>query len=160
MPESPDPGDRAPAQARLAHPPSDRYRAVPAEAEHPERKTSLTLGFAAGSAAAILSAAVFTLLAGGLAFDVGLLVAAVFAGWLVAQAVRWGAGSVPSRRLRIGLAVALALVGLTLGELGTWLWARSQGGDLALVDHLWTTYGPIFPLEYALALIASAWSAR
>jgi hypothetical protein len=67
-----------------------------------------------------------------------------------------GAGeTLPTGRL-VRLAVGLALVAVVLGQLGLWLYARTEGGVLGPFEYLGETFGLLVPLELAAASIA-AW---
>jgi hypothetical protein len=43
---------------------------------------------------------------------------------------------------------------------GLWLYARTEGGVLALPDYLGQTFGLLVPIQVALALAIAWWSAR
>jgi hypothetical protein len=117
-------------------------------------------GVAYGAAAAAGGAFVLAALAGPLSLGPGLLVVAAATGRVVALAVAAGWGPSAMRTGRIVTAVALALIAVALGEIGTWLFARAEGGVLELVDYLGQVHGPIAPAMAALAA-ATAWlSAR
>lgn len=157
------PGERVAPHARLERPPSERYHGPdggqPRDGPKGARGSQLAAvwgGLAAGAA----GAAIFAGLAGPLSLDVGLLIVAAFIGWEVAGGVRIGGRAAVDRRTRLWLALGSTVVALTAGEVGTWLWARSEGGALPLLDHLWTVYGPLLPLQYVVALAVAAWSAR
>jgi hypothetical protein len=151
----PTPGER-----RLAHPPSDRYRAVePAEAG-PVRATSPGRGAMSAVLAAAGGAAAITFLGGLMAVSAGLLVVAAATGWAVALGLRIGAGERLSAARRVRFAVGLALLAVVLGQLGLWLYARTEGGVLGPLDYLGETFGPLVPLELAGASIAAWLTAR
>ena len=92
-----------------------------------------------------------TVLGGVLALSAGLLVAAAVTGWAVAVGLRTGAGDriPPGRRIR--LAIGVALVAVTLGQLGLWRYAIIEGGVLGPLDYLAQTFGPLVPLEFVAA---------
>lgn len=106
-----------------------------------------------GSAASIALFAVASVSA-------GLLVVAGLTGLLVAEALRAGAGATIAARLRRSLAVATAIESVLIAQLGIWLFARAQGGALGLIDYLGQTFGPLVPLQIAIAALVAWWSAR
>jgi hypothetical protein len=154
-PPHPEPGEVPPASRRLERPPSERYHTPPSEpapaAPHPALALAVAIGF--GLAGAALIAA----LAGLFAVDVGLLVVAVVVGRFVGLALR-GSGLGPAQR--VALAVAIAVASVAGGAVATWLYARSEGGVLGLVDYLGQAFGPLVPLQALLATIVAWWSAR
>lgn len=167
----PIPGDRAPSrppadqtnaptalgggarggQPILARPPSDRYRR-PVAAAPTSRDAARAVALAI--AIAVAGAAVFVLLAGLLAIDIGLLGVAALLGYLIGLATR-GTAPVLGRGARFGLAVAIVVVGLFAGDLGTWLVALRQGGVLSFTDHMATVYGWQVPATYVLGIVAA-----
>ncbi|HEX8941005.1 MAG TPA: hypothetical protein VF763_12665 [Candidatus Limnocylindrales bacterium] len=163
-PERDEPGERRPGAARLARPPSERYRTAAADAARSggraQRRGSFAAAAWAGCAAGAAGAALFAGLGGPLSLDVGLLVLAAFVGWETGTGVGLGGGTAVGRRTRLGLALGWTAVALTAGQVGLWLWARQEGGALPLPEHLWTVYGVLLPAEYVLALGAAAWAAR
>ena len=90
----------------------------------------------------------------------GLVVVAAAGGWAIALAIRVGARATLARPTRRGLAIGLALVAVVIGQVGLWLFARTEGGVLPLVDYLAETFGILVLLEAAAAAIAAAWTAR
>jgi hypothetical protein len=110
-----------------------------------------------GATLAVAGAALIAILAGVFAVDVGLVVVAVVVGRFVGLAVR--GGGLATRR-RVSLAVTLALASVALGQVATWVYARSEGGVLGLLDYLGQTFGPLVPLELLLAAALAWWSAR
>lgn len=146
-----------PGERRLARPPSDRYRSDEPEPAPPGTPARGVLY--GGIAAAGLAAAV-TVLGGVLAVSAGLLVVAAAGGWAVARAVRIGGGAAGGGPFVPGLAIVLAVAGVAAGQLGLWLFARSEGGVLGVVEYLGETFGALVVLQLALAA-ALAWvSAR
>jgi hypothetical protein len=103
---------------------------------------------------------VLAALAGPLSLGPGLLVVAAGAGRAVALALAAGSGASVGRTGRIVAAVVLALLAVTLGEIGTWLFARAEGGVLELADYLGQVHGPIVPAMATLAAATAWWSAR
>jgi hypothetical protein len=155
---APTPGER-----RLERPPSDRYRAPEAEVAVDDAATSGAAparGIVFAVLAAIVVAAAITVVGGVLLVSAGLVVLAAAGGWAVAIALRVGAGATIPRGTRIWLATGLALVAVVLGQVGLWLFARSEGGVLPIVDYLAQTFGPLVPLQAVAAAVTAAWSAR
>jgi hypothetical protein len=160
----------APGERRLPRPPSDRYAdgrtgdgdPAPGSNDGPG-STARALGF--GTIAAVGGALAIVVFGGVLAISAGLLVVAVAAGYAVGVAVPAGAGSpgrpnTTSRATRRGIAVGLAGMAIVLGQVGLWLFARSEGGVLSLPDYLAQTFGALVPLEIALAVGAAWWTTR
>jgi hypothetical protein len=116
-------------------------------------------GIAFAVLAAVVGAAVITLAGGIFAMTAGLLVIAAALGWAVAVALPSSAGDGTGLR-REWLAVALAAVGVALGQLGLWLVARQEGGTLSLIDYLWEVFGILVPLQLVLAVLVAWWRAR
>jgi len=56
--------------------------------------------------------------------------------------------------------VAVTLGAVALAQLGIWLYARSEGGALGLVDYLSQTFGPLVPLQFVVAGAVAWWTAR
>ncbi len=166
-PRTPDP-DRAPdapGERRLARPPSDRYATTPAAPPHPGPAdaadgASPARGIAFAVVVAILGGAVIVLLGGALAVSAGLLVVAVTLGYAVALAVATGARDTLAPPARPWIAVVLAGLGVVLGQVGLWLFARSEGGVLAPLDYLGQTFGALVPLELVLGAVTAWWRAR
>ena len=77
---------------------------------------------------------------------------------VVAAATGWATGAVLPGRSRT--AVALALAGVAVGQLGLWAYAQSQGGVLGPLDLLWQVYGGLVPLEFVVAAILAWIAAR
>lgn len=151
----PTPGER-----RLAHPPSDRYRAAEARAEAarvaPDPNASIARGVALAVVAAILGAVAIVLLGGILAFTAGLVVVAAVTGWAIAAGLRFGAGPNLRPGRRAAIAVGLAIVAILAGQLGLWQYARIEGGVLGPLDYLAEVFGLLVPIEFVVA-IAAAW---
>ena len=185
-PKTPEPdSDGAPRQAgeqrpageqRLARPPSARYGSPSAgEPQAPAGaalsteasggrasavRASAVRGIAFGTIAALLGAALIVLLGGALAISAGLLVAAAALGYAVGIATVAGAGDTLACPARPSVAAVLAAIGALLGQAGLWLFARSEGGVLPLIDYLGQTFGLLVPLEVLLAAAVAAWRAR
>lgn len=163
--------DRDPGERRLARPPSDRYRGegsgdgTASDGATDVRAGSAGRGIALGLGTAVVAAAVIVGLGGVLAMSAGLLVVAAAAGYAIAVAVRLGdgagrgepAGSVPARPVT---ASVLAILAVLLGQLGLWLFARSEGGVLAPLDYLGQTFGALVPIQLLLAAAVAWWTAR
>lgn len=157
-----EPGDRR----RLEQPPSDRYarRATPAEAGA-GRSSALPGPLARAVTASAIGALVLVLVGAVLASTFGLLLVAgamgSAAGLLLARAAAPGeGGGRPATRSTVGrLAVGLTLLAVTVAFVGIWLYARSEGGTLELLDYLWTTFGPFVPGVAIVALVTAAWGA-
>jgi hypothetical protein len=126
----------------------------------PGRTVSAARGAKLAVGAAAAGAVAITILGGVLAVSAGLLVVAAATGWAVALGLRVGAGeTVPTGR-RVRLALGLALLAVVLGQLGLWLYARTEGGVLGPLDYLGETFGPLVPLELVAAALASWFAAR
>jgi hypothetical protein len=78
----------------------------------------------------------------------------------VATALRLGAGTTLTSGRRRWLAAGLAVAGVLLGQIGLWLFARTEGGVLPIVDYLGQTFGPLVVLQIVAAGLAAAWAAR
>jgi hypothetical protein len=154
-----DPGIPTPGERRLAHPPSDRFRAAEeaaAAALAPVRPVSAGRGLAYAALVVLGGAVAVTILGGVLTLTGGLLVVAALIGWGTAWALRIGAGSTIPRGRRALIAASLALLAVAGGQVGLWLYAGSEGGVLPLLDYLGQTFGPLVPIEAAIAM-AVAW---
>jgi hypothetical protein len=64
-----------------------------------------------------------------------------------------------SRRTIGWLAVGLSVGAVVTADVATWLIARQEGGTLALLDYLFTTFGPFVPGEMVFAALAAWWGA-
>jgi hypothetical protein len=160
----PDDAPEQPGERRLDRPPSDRYREVVDPNAAPQaaipRAGSPGRGIAFAVLAALAGAGLTVVLGGRLTISAGLLVVAALTGRAVAIALVAGAGdSLPTPR-RAWLAAGIAVGGILLGQLGLWLFARTEGGVLALPDYLGQTFGLLVPIQIALALLVAWWSAR
>lgn len=140
--ENPEPGER---RRRLARPPSERYAAPPAESDgaaEPVGSGAVIRAVAIGLGGAVA----MTILGGPLSVTAGLLAVAVLVGWAIGSILR------PA----LALAVALAAGSAILGLVGIWLYARSEGGVLGLIDYLGQVEGPLAPLLVGLAAFVAA----
>ena len=100
------------------------------------------------------------MLGGVLAISAGLLVIAVAIGYGVATGMLVGLGKNPVILWRWVPPVMLAVAAILLGQLGLWLYARTEGGVLGLPDYLAQTFGVLVPLQVVLAAVAAWWTAR
>jgi len=124
---------------------------MPAEGgQRRSRAVLFASAVALGLAAAITAAGILEITA-------GLIAVAAIGGWAVAWALRPGGLSV---RDRLGTAIALALVGVVLGQVGLWIYGRIEGGVLGPLDFLAEVYGPLVVLQIAAAAVAAWWTAR
>jgi hypothetical protein len=155
----PTPGER-----RLAHPPSDRYRADEerraAAAEASDASASLARGLAIAITVAAVGSVAIVLLGGVLAVTSGLVVVAGATAWGVAAGLRFGAGSRLAGRRRVAVAIAIAVGAVLLGQLGLWQYARVEGGVLPLLDYLMQVFGLLVPLQFAVATVVAWVAAR
>lgn len=162
---SPTPA-KVPGERRLAHPPSDRYRGAvsPTAAASPpataDPAASASRGRIFGFMAADVGAVAIIIFGGVLALSGGLLVIAGVIGWAVAATLRAGAGSHMSRGARVSWAVGLAVLSITLGQLGLWVYALTEGGVLGPLDYLAQAFGWLVPLELIIAALVAWLTAR
>jgi hypothetical protein len=160
-PAPPAPGE----QRRLAHPPSDRYRAAEAKAAadaapRPDPSASVARGVAIATAIALVGAAAVVVLGGVATVTTGLIVVAGTIGFGVAVALQLGAGGRLARGRRIMLAVALTLFSVGLGQVGIWQYALTEGGVLPLVDYLGEVFGPLVIVEFVVGGVVAWVAAR
>ena len=150
--EATSPAEPTPGERRLTHPPSDRYRAAEAaEAdaiEGPDPSASAARGLAFAVVVGIVGAVVTVVLGG------------VTTGFLVGLALRIGAGDRLVGSRRVWIAIVVALLAIALGQLGLWLYARTEGGVLSLIDYLGAAFGPLVPLQFVAAAIGAWLAAR
>jgi hypothetical protein len=157
----PDGGER-----RLARPPSERYRSAAPGVEPPalspdaSDRASPVRGIAYAAVAAIVGAAAIVVLGGALAISAGLLVVAAAIGYAVGLAMAMGAAGTLSSPARPAIAAVLGGIGVVLGQVGLWLYARTEGGVLPLIDYLGQTFGVLVPLELLVAAGVAWWRAR
>ena len=142
-----EPGER-PNRTRLERPPGERYdqpaQAGDTTADRPFR------GLAWAAAVALVGAAVVVALGGPLAISVGLVVVAFVIGRLVGLALRG----------RPAPAVTIALLGILLGQVGIWLFARSEGGVLGLADYLGQAFGWLVVAQLVVGAAVAWWTSR
>jgi hypothetical protein len=155
VPTGPIPGER-----RLAHPPSDRYRAAELAAQVPPRPTSPARGLAYAMVVVVVGALAITVLGGVVTLTGGLLALAAIIGWATARALRTGGGSTIAAGRRASLAVGLALGSVALGQVGLWLFGLTEGGVLPLVEYLGEVFGPLVPAEAIIAVVVAWIAAR
>ena len=183
-----EPSPAVPEERRLAHPPSERYGTKPADgagtetprATDPDPPSAVSggsgtsavsavsavsgatpaRGIAYGAIVAIAGAALIVVFGGALAVSAGLLVVASGVGYTVGLATLIGSADTLSGKGRSWLAAGLAVLGVLLGQVGLWLFARAEGGVLALIDYLAQTFGPLVPMEVVLAAVVAWWRAR
>ena len=149
-----------PGERRLAHPPSDRYRVAEPQAAEPEPIGSVARGVTFAVALGAIGALTIILLGGVLAISAGLIVAAAATGWALGLGLRTGARGALTQVSRRRLALVLAIVSIGFGQVGLWLYARTEGGVLGPLDYLGETFGVLVPVELLAASIAAWVSAR
>jgi hypothetical protein len=116
--------------------------------------------------AALAGAAATVVLGGVFAMSAGLLVVAAATGYAVGLAMAAGAGAGGARGASAKdpamrwMPPILAVVGVVLGQLGLWLFARTEGGVLSLPDYLGQTFGFVIPLQVLVAGVVAWWTAR
>ncbi len=168
-PGSSDPGARSapviPGERRLAHPPSDRYRAAEeraaaAAADVPDPAASLPRGITLALIAAIVGAGAIVFVGGVIAWTTGLLAVAGLTGLGIAAGLAFGAGDHMAGRRRILLAIGLSFGAVALGQIGLWQYGRSEGGVLPFIDFLAQVYGPLVIAEFVAATTIAAVAAR
>jgi hypothetical protein len=116
-----------------------------------------TLVSLAGAGALVLVGAILASTL-GLLFISGAIGAAT--GLILAGAAAPRGGARPVARQTVtALALALTLGAIGVAFVATWLYARSEGGTLGLVDYLFTTFGPFVPGELVIGAVAAAWGA-
>jgi hypothetical protein len=158
----PTPGER-----RLAHPPSDRYRAAEdaaaaraAAADGPPRPVSVGRGVTYAVVVGILGAIGITILGGIVTVTSGLVILAAVTGWAVAWALRVGAGPTIAPARRTLAAVLVAFGAVAAGQVGLWSYALSEGGVLPLANYLAEAFGPVVVLQLMVAPLTAWISAR
>jgi hypothetical protein len=143
-----EPGER-PNRTRLDRPPGARYdqpaqAGGDATAQRPFRGLAWAAVIAIGGAAAIVA------LGGALAVSLGLVVVAFLIGRLVRLALR----------TRPAPAVTITLLGILVGQVGIWLYARSEGGVLGLVDYLGQAFGWLVVAQLVVGAAVAWWTSR
>jgi hypothetical protein len=154
----PTPGER-----RLDRPPSDRYRDADGEgagAAVVADGASVGRGVVFGVLAGLAGTVATVVLGGPIGLSAGLVVVAVATGWAVGTALRAGAGTTLHGRTRPAVAVAIVVIAVALGQVGLWLYARTEGGVLGLPDYLAETWGVLVPIQALVAGAAAWWAAR
>jgi hypothetical protein len=148
---------------RLAEAPSARYTSA-APDEGPNRR-GLAGPLARAIVAGAIGGAVLVVMAVVLASTFGLLIVAgalgAAIGLLIARTrlpVGYAAPAL-TPRAATWLSIAIALAAVAGADVATWLIARGEGGTLALVDYLLTTFQLIIPAEAVVAALAAAWGA-
>ena len=163
---TPAPPQPVPGERRLDRPPSDRYRPTPeadaatATGMGAARTASMARALLYGGITAVIGAVVIVLLGGVLTLSGGLLAVAVVIGRTVGLGVVFGGGVEVGQPTRTWLAIGLALASVVLGQLGLWLYGRSEGGVLDPLDYLWQVFGPLVLFELVIAGFVAAWTAR
>lgn len=170
----PTPPPQVAGERRLTRPPSERYGAAaagerpapgsgadaaPGETAAPSGAAPAR-GIAFGAIAALVGAALIVVFGGALAVSAGLLVVASAVGYAVGLVTVIGAADTLSPRRRSWIASALAGLGVLLGQVGLWLFARAEGGVLSPIDYLGQTFGVFVPVEVLLAAVVAWWRAR
>jgi hypothetical protein len=147
---------------RLERSPSERLTGDdPSTGQETAPSGSPGRAIALGAVGAVVGVVIFLVLAIGFSFTAGLLVVAIFIGRFVGLFVRSGAGATLSSAARVVAAVGIFLVALLVALVAIWLWSRTEGGDLALLDYLDQVYGtPLIALEFMLGTLMTWWSAR
>jgi hypothetical protein len=163
-PPQPSPPVADPGERRLARPPGERYAPDGPVGESAVGDAaavgSPARGLAFGALAGLAGAAATVVLGGLLTVSAGLLVAAAATGWATGVATRVGGGATFRPPPRVVVAVLLAALAVTAGQLGLWLYARTEGGVLSLPDYLGQTFGVLVPLQLGIAVALAWWTAR
>ena len=170
---APESGDRPPEDVarRLAQPPSVRYAQAGRGPDDPlaSRRRGSSGPIVRALAIAVGGAALLFAVSGLLSTTVGVLFVAAVMGagaGLTLAGLAVPARSAPTtqetavaRSTVLRAAVALAVAAVLVAAIATWLFARSEGGVLGLVDYLWETFGLLVPGEIVLAALGAAWGA-
>jgi uncharacterized membrane protein YidH (DUF202 family) len=153
-----EPGER-PNRTALDRAPGERYQ---------DTTTTATGGQSSGPArgvawavlVGIAGAALIVAFGGVLGVSLGLVVLAVVIGRFVTLALLAGSGTTIPPGARTRVAVAIAVLAILLGQLGIWLYARSEGGVLGLLDYLVQAFGWLVPAQLAVAALVAGWTSR
>jgi hypothetical protein len=158
QPSAVEPGDRRPAR-QLERPPSERYAASELPDPPEEATPPLARAIVAAFLAAIAGGVAIAVAGGILTMTAGLLIVAGVVGWVVAVVFGLALEPTPSggRGIRRSITAVIALVGVTLGQVGLWLIAREEGGTLGVIDYLAEVFGFLVPVELALAAMIAWW---
>jgi hypothetical protein len=143
------PGER-PNRTILDRPPGDRYVEPDTHLADAPDAAAPARGVAWATLVAVAGAASIVVLGGPLAMSVGLVVIAFLVGRFVGLALQG----------RVVAAVTIALLAILAGQLGIWLFARSEGGVLGLVDYLGQAFGWLVPVNLVVAAAVAWWTAR
>ena len=165
-PPGDSPAPQGPRDARrLAEPPSARYAPRPGPEATSDTGGSALIGPLVRAAVVAIGGAVLLTLVGAIfASTAGLLFVAGIAGAATglvlsrAAAPGEGGGAVPRRRVA-WIAIGLSIGAVAVAALATWIYARSEGGTLGLLDYLLTTFGPFVPAEALIAAVTAWWGA-
>jgi hypothetical protein len=157
----PTPGE----QRRLAHPPSDRYRAAEAKAAaaaapRDDPAASVARGLVLALVVALLGALAIIVLGAIATVTTGLIIVAGAVGFGVGVALRFGAGGRFARGRRVAISVALTVAAIALGQVGIWQYAQAEGGVLTLVDYLAQVFGPLVVVEFVVGAVVAWLAAR
>jgi hypothetical protein len=151
-PPPPEPAETTPERRTLDRPPGERYRSTDSDAETVQASAHAPArGLVFATLAGIAGAALAIVLGGVFAVSSGLVIVAAVIGRTVALGLRVGAGRTVSPATARTAATIIALGAVLLAQVGIWLYARSEGGVLDLVDYLGQTFGLLVPLEFVLA---------
>jgi hypothetical protein len=63
-------------------------------------------------------------------------------------------------RTRPAPAVTITLLGILVGQVGIWLYARSEGGVLGLVDYLGQAFGWLVVAQLVVGAAVAWWTSR
>jgi hypothetical protein len=157
---------------RLAEAPSARYARPGGDTSGPDRAGPASARpIVQAIVIAAVGAGLLFLLGGLLSTTVGLLFIAAATGAGAGLALAGlavaapsdetgGTGSAPITRAAVRRwSIALAVGAVVVAAIVTWLFARSEGGVLGILDYLWSTFGLLIPAEAVLAAIGAAWGA-
>ena len=160
--DAPAPGQRE--SRRLAEPPSARYAPAPDAAAAAGTGSALAGPLVRSVVVAVVGALLLTIVGavlastGGLLFVAGVMGAAV--GLMLSRAAVPAGLATPVARSTVArIAVGLSIAAVVISAVLTWIYARSEGGTLGLVDYLLTTFGPFVPGEAVLAAVTAWWGA-